>query len=61
MKLAIKMQDSERKGIIKAVKKFIDFMHDSDNNDDEIFTQAHHIYHEDVSDEEIRKLISEAK
>lgn len=65
MKLTTELQDSERKGerkaTIKAIKKLIMYMRKSGNANNAIFKQVHQDYHEDVSDEEIRKLMAQAK
>lgn len=61
MKLAIKMQDSERRGVIQTLKDSISIMRELKIADSAIFEKLHQKYHLQFSDEEIRKLMSEAK
>lgn len=65
MKLTTELQDSERKGerkgIIQALKDSVEMMRELGNADTAIFDKLRKKYHSQFSDEEIRKLMAQAK
>lgn len=65
MKLTTELQDSERKGerkgIIQALKDSVEMMRELGNADTAIFDKLRKKYHSQFSDEEIRKLMTQAK